>query len=56
MQCWTPCLRLPRQTDSSIVTPEPGLRDWALVVVGVAFVAMGLFILPKNPSVGSPHS
>lgn len=32
--------------------PKPDLRDWALLAIGVAFVVMGLVILPSKPDVG----
>lgn len=32
--------------------PPPTWGEWALVVLNSAFVAMGLLILPRNPSVG----
>ena len=32
--------------------PPPTVRDWALLAIGVVFVAMGLFILPHDPNVG----
>lgn len=32
--------------------PRPELRDWALLAIGVAFVLMGLIILPSNLNVG----
>lgn len=32
--------------------PGPELRDWGLLAIGVAFVLMGLIILPSNLNVG----
>ncbi|PJZ58118.1 hypothetical protein [Leptospira barantonii] len=31
---------------------KPTIRDWVLVGIGLAFVVMGIVILPKNPKVG----
>src|SRR6266568_9091794 len=32
--------------------PGPGIRDWALLAIGVGFTGAGLLILPFNPNVG----
>jgi uncharacterized membrane protein len=31
---------------------KPGMRDWALLGIGVTFVLTGLLVLPSNPNVG----
>lgn len=31
---------------------KPTFQDWLLVVIGLAFVVMGIVVLPRNPSVG----
>lgn len=34
------------------MTPNPGFRDWALAIISLVFVLMGIVILPSNPRVG----
>jgi len=39
-------------TISDSLYPRPGIKDWALLVINIVFVALGFFILPHERDVG----
>jgi hypothetical protein len=39
-------------TGSDGLYPKPGIRDWALLAIGIVFVLSGVIILPSNRDVG----
>jgi len=39
-------------TGSDELYPKPGIRDWALLAIGIVFVLSGVIILPSNRDVG----
>ena len=39
-------------TGSDELYPKPGIRDWALLAIGIVFVLCGVIVLPSNRDVG----